>query len=77
MVLVAVLWMLFARYPERGNIKKDKIVYFVFCGFLVGTLAGLLGIAGGVLMVPLLIIILGFDVYKAVGTSSAVLIFSS
>jgi uncharacterized protein len=40
-------------------------------------MSGLLGIGGGVLMVPILVIVMGFDFHKAVGTSTAVIMFSS
>lgn len=37
-------------------------------GFLVGTLAGLLGIGGGLLMMPALVYLIGCPTYVAVGT---------
>jgi uncharacterized membrane protein YfcA len=60
------------------------IVVFVLLGCLVGFLAGLLGIGGGMTMVPLLTIIFtreGFPaehvVHMAVATSTATIIFTS
>jgi len=50
---------------------------FVAAGLLVGIVSGLAGIGGGVLLVPLLVILFGFPVHTAVGTSSACLVFSS
>ncbi|MDH7509427.1 MAG: sulfite exporter TauE/SafE family protein [Methanolinea sp.] len=46
-------------------------------GFFIGTVSGLAGIGGGVLLVPLLVILFGFPVHSAIGTSSACLVFSS
>ena len=46
-------------------------------GFCVGVVSGLAGIGGGVLLVPVLVIFLGYPIHRAVGTSSACLIFSS
>jgi uncharacterized membrane protein YfcA len=40
----------------------------VFTGFLVGTLVGLTGMGGGLLMTPLLILLYGFSPTMAVGT---------
>jgi len=40
---------------------------------LQGLLSGLLGIGGGVVLVPLLVMVAGFDVLEAVGTSSLVI----
>jgi uncharacterized protein len=52
-------------------------VVYLMIGFLIGIVSGLAGIGGGVLLVPVLVILLGYPVHTAVGTSSACLIFSS
>jgi uncharacterized membrane protein YfcA len=43
-------------------------------GFAVGIVSGIIGIGGGVLIVPLLIALLGMDQHKAQGTSLAALL---
>jgi uncharacterized membrane protein YfcA len=40
-------------------------------------ISGIAGIGGGILLVPVLVIVLGYSMHSAVGTSSACLIFSS
>jgi len=50
---------------------------FLVLGALIGIVSGLAGIGGGILLVPVLVILLGYPVHTAVGTSSACLIFSS
>lgn len=50
---------------------------YLLVGFLIGIISGIAGIGGGVLLVPVLVILLGYPMHKAVGTSSACLIFSS
>lgn len=50
---------------------------YIFAGILIGFFSGLLGIGGGVIGVPIMLIFLHFDMLKAVGTSSAVIIFTS
>ena len=50
---------------------------YIIIGFLIGIVSGLAGIGGGVLLVPVLVILLGYPMHTAVGTSSACLIFSS
>jgi len=57
--------------------EKRPVPGFVAAGLLVGVVSGLAGIGGGVLLVPLLVILFGFSVHTAVGTSSACLVFSS
>ncbi len=77
LVLVAATWMLVAKYPEHGSEPKKGILKYLIIGFIAGILSGLLGIGGGVVLVPILSILMGFSMHRAVGTSTAVLIFTS
>ena len=43
-------------------------------GLLAGALSGLVGVGGGIIMVPFLILFLGFTQHQAQGTSLAVLV---
>jgi uncharacterized protein len=49
----------------------------VLCGFLVGVLSGLIGIGGGVLLVPVMVIGFGFGQHLAQGTSLAAILPTS
>jgi hypothetical protein len=49
------------------------ILLYIFIGLLVGTISGILGIGGGVLLVPILMWC-GFKYRQATGTSLAVLV---
>lgn len=46
-------------------------------GFLAGTMGGLLGVGGGVIMVPAFIRFLGLSAHQAIGTSMAVIFFTA
>ena len=52
-------------------------VFLLFAGFIAGVLAGLLGIGGGVVVIPALIIASGIDSVVARGTSLAVAVGTS
>ena len=54
-----------------------SIPLFLAIGAGVGLVSGLAGLGGGVILVPVLILLLGYPVHRAVGTSAACLIFSS
>lgn len=56
---------------------RGSIGIYLCIGFLIGGVSGLAGIGGGVLLVPVLVILLGYPMHTAIGTSSACLIFSS
>ena len=50
------------------------ILFTLLLGLAVGVLVGLLGIGGGVLLVPALVYLLGFDQHVAQGTSLLILL---
>src|SRR6266508_2524882 len=51
-----------------------KILLYVAIGLVIGGVSGMLGIGGGVLLIPALIWLCGFKYPKAAGTSLAILI---
>src|SRR5439155_1498662 len=51
-----------------------RILLFLAIGLTVGSVSGALGIGGGILLVPALIWLCGFEPSKAAGTSLAVLV---
>jgi len=54
-------------------IKMSTIFFLICIGLLAGFLSGILGIGGGVVMVPLLLLV-GFTQHQAQGTSLAVML---
>lgn len=56
---------------------RESMVVFLFIGFCIGNITGLAGVGGGVILIPILVVLLHYPVHRAVGTSSACLIFSS
>ena len=50
------------------------IASLILIGILAGILSGLVGVGGGIVMVPLLVLLLGFSQHQAQGTSLAVLV---
>ncbi|MFH0967856.1 MAG: sulfite exporter TauE/SafE family protein [Methanobacteriota archaeon] len=56
---------------------QQSLWVFLLLGFCIGNITGLAGVGGGVVLIPILIILLHYPVHTAVGTSSACLIFSS
>lgn len=49
------------------------ILSLILIGILEGVLSGLVGVGGGIIMVPLLVMFFGFNQHEAQGTSLAVL----
>ena len=61
----------------RGSLGVVDVVALVAVGLLAGTLAGLLGVGGGIIMVPAMIVLFGITPVVAKGTSVAVIIPTS
>ncbi|MBI3288446.1 MAG: sulfite exporter TauE/SafE family protein [Elusimicrobia bacterium] len=51
-----------------------KPIAFVVTGVLVGILSGMVGVGGGIILVPILIFFFGFSQHMAQGTSTAMLL---
>jgi uncharacterized membrane protein YfcA len=51
-----------------------QLLPYLALGAAAGLLSGLLGIGGGILMVPALVLLLGLEMKTAVGTSLAVIV---
>ncbi len=64
--------------PQRGEMQTAvdgmKAFQMVGVGVLVGIVSGLLGVGGGLVMVPALALMMGYDQHLAQGTSLAVII---
>lgn len=52
----------------------QTIVLLLIVGLLAGMLSGLVGLGGGVIIVPALVFILGFSQHQATGTSLGILL---
>jgi uncharacterized membrane protein YfcA len=53
------------------------LIAVLFTGFLTGILGAILGIGGGVLMIPCLVLVLGIPMHHAVGTSILLVVATS
>lgn len=51
-----------------------EVIFFLILGLCAGTISGLIGIGGGVVIVPALIFLFGFSQLQAQGTTLALLI---
>jgi uncharacterized protein len=59
---------------ERVDLSLALAMGLVLVGVATGVLAGLLGVGGGIVMVPAMILLLGFSPVLAKGTSVAVIV---
>ncbi len=58
----------------KNKMNLQIIFSLILIGILAGVLSGLVGVGGGIIMVPLLVLFFGFTQHEAQGTSLAVLV---
>jgi uncharacterized protein len=81
-VLLGALRMIFARMIQeretsiRGE-PKESLLQYSFWGLSVGAVSGLCGIGGGVILIPVMVIVLGFSMLQAIGTASIAIAFNA
>ena len=76
-ILGGAIRMLTAKPLRVEEKPSEKIITYVLWGLPLGFACGLIGIGGGVLMVPVMATILKFRMHSAVDTSTAMMIFTS
>ena len=57
--------------------KKKRILGSVLCGVVIGFICGFIGAGGGVMMLLILTILLGYELKTAVGTSVFIMTFTA
>jgi len=76
-ILAGGIRMLTARPPKVEEEPKDSVWLWVAWSIPIGVATGIIGIGGGVLMVPIMTLALKFKMHNAVATSTAMMIFTS
>ena len=69
--------MLTARPPKVELEPRDNLWLFVAWSVPIGLLTGILGIGGGIMAVPVMVMALKFKMHTAVATSLAMMLFTS
>ena len=77
LLIVVSLQMLFGYTPEAGAIALSgpkAIVAYLLLGGAAGVLSGLMGVGGGVILVPAMVLLFGFTQHASEGTSLLIII---
>lgn len=62
----------------RGSgVERYPVIFLLAGGLLIGILAGLLGVGGGIIMMPFMMYIVGLKTQRAVGTSLCQICFTA
>ena len=76
-IFLSAIRMLTAKPPAVDAGPVDDVVTFLVWGIPLGLLSGIIGIGGGVLLIPVMVLALHFRMHTAVGTSTALMIFTA
>lgn len=76
-VILGALRMLTAKPAQITEEPTDSLTSFILWGIPLGIISGIIGIGGGVLMIPVMVYFLRFKMHQAVGTSTALMIFTA
>jgi uncharacterized membrane protein YfcA len=60
---------------ENKKISMEILIYLLLIGLVAGFMGGLVGIGGGVIIVPALVMLLGMSQHAAQGTSLMMILF--
>lgn len=77
MLLIGTLMIMRRAPPERQEPRPAGLGVTVLGGAVVGALTGVLGVGGGFLIVPALVMLVGLPMRQAVGTSLIVITMNS
>jgi hypothetical protein len=64
-------------YLKRADLDDVSLIGMIGLGLVVGMVTGLMGVGGGVLYMPLLLVVVGLTPHQAVGTSLGLVFFNA
>jgi hypothetical protein len=76
-IALGAIRMLIGEFPGGEATPEYQPLLWAGLGFATGILSGLIGVGGGIVMVPVLSMVFHFTMHRAVGTSLAMIIFTS
>jgi len=76
-ILLSAVRMLTAKPPKVDKSPVDDTLTYLLWGIPIGLLSGIIGIGGGVVLIPVMVLALHFKMHSAVGTSTALMAFTA
>lgn len=77
LLLIMAIRMFFFNEKQSYGEKMENIFLFLIIGFLAGIMSGLVGIGGGIILIPVMVLVMGFNIKEAAGTTSLVIVLTS
>lgn len=77
LIMLASSILMIKGREESTETKRPKTSLLIFSGLIVGIISGIVGVGGGFLIVPALVLLANIPMKKAIGTSLVVISLSS
>ena len=81
MLMIIVSWNMIRsshyREPEETEFRNMNYLWLIFVGFISGLLTGIVGVGGGFIIIPALVLLAKVPVRMSVGTSLLIIAFNS
>lgn len=75
--IVGAVRMLTANPPKTQATQPARTSTYILWGLPIGVFSGVVGIAGGIVVIPVMVFVLKFSLHQAVATSTAMMIFTT
>lgn len=77
MQIAVALKLITGALKPSGGMVRDQAIQLLLTGFVGGAFSAFFGVGGGVIAVPLMVLLLRFPIHLAVGNSTALIVMSS
>ena len=77
LIILVGIRMITAREPQYKIEAENRVWLWIIWAVPIGLIAGIFGLGAGVIMIPILVLALRFEMHYAIGTSMAVMILTS
>ena len=75
--VAAAIRMVTAKLPSVDQKARDNLWLWVALAIPLGILTGILGVGGGIILIPVMVLVLRFSMHTAVATSLGVMLLTS
>jgi len=75
-LFLIAIYMIFNKKSESEKNEKLNLWVAGFSGLIIGFFSGLLGLGGGVFLIPVLVFLIGFSMREAIGISSVFILLT-
>lgn len=72
-ILAGATRMVTAKPTQVDKEATDNVLVYILWRFPLGIVSAMIGIGGGVLMVPVMVLAMRFKIHQSVGTSTALM----